>query len=75
MRKATAAIALATLLPDWASNSDMNIVHKWLDAAAVLPCGEFAAAEYTELERQRRDRNFNGLNFDSRIWRNLNHDI
>jgi len=55
MRKATAANAPATLLPDWASISDINSVHKWLDAAAVLPCGDAAPAEYTEIERQRRD--------------------
>jgi hypothetical protein len=53
MRKATTAIALATLLPDWASTSDINSIYKWLDDDAVLPYGDSAPAEYTEIERQR----------------------
>ncbi len=121
MRKATTAIALASLLPDWASTSDIISVYKWLDDDPVLPYGDSAPAEYTEIERQRREcsallatyqtvdenimhrdqhidfsqsrpelshcifkefkapqksfgaprriGNFNGLNFDSRIWR------
>ena len=55
MRKAATAIALATLLPDWVSTSDINSVYKWLDDDAVLPYGDSAPAEYTEIERQRRD--------------------
>ena len=121
MRIGTRVIALATLLPDWATTSDINSVSKWLDDDAVLPYGVSALAEQTEIERQRRDcsallamyqtvdenimhrdqridhsqsrlesphcisdeskatqmpfavprriANFNGLNFDSRIWR------
>jgi len=39
MRKATTAIALATLIPDWVSTSDINSVYKWLRDDAVLPYG------------------------------------
>ena len=56
MRKATAATALATPLFDWASTSDINSVYKWLGDDAVLPYGNSAPAEYTEIEKQRRDR-------------------
>lgn len=51
MRKATTATALAPLLPDWASTSDINSVYKWLDDDAVLPYGESAPAEYTDIVR------------------------
>ena len=39
MRKATTAIALATLIPDWVSTSDISSVYKWLRDDAVLPYG------------------------------------
>jgi len=55
MRQATTEIALATLLPDWASTSDINSVCKWLDDDAVLSHGDSAPARYTEIERQRRE--------------------
>ncbi len=54
MRKATTATALATPLFDWASTSDINNVYKWLDDDAVLPYGDSAPAQYTEIEKQRR---------------------
>ena len=53
MRKATTAIALTILLPDWASTSDINNVYKWLDDDVVFPYGDSAPAEYTKIERQR----------------------
>ncbi len=54
MRKATTATALATPLSDWASTSDINSVYKWLGDDAVPPYGNYAPAEYTEIEKQRR---------------------
>ncbi len=53
MRKATTAMALATPLPVWASTSDINSVHKWLDDEAVPPCGDSVPPEYAEIEEQR----------------------
>jgi len=44
--KATTAIALATLLPGWASTSEISGVFKRLDDEAVLPYGDTAPAEY-----------------------------
>ena len=55
MRKAITAIALATLLPDWASTSDINSVHKWLHDEAVLSYGYFVPAQYSEIKEQRGD--------------------
>ena len=55
MRQTTTAIALATLIPDWASTSDINSVYQWLGDDVVLPNRGFAPAEYTEIEKQRRD--------------------
>ena len=51
MRKATTAIALAALIPDWASTSDINSVYKWLDDDAILPYGDSAPAECTDIVR------------------------
>ena len=70
MRKATTAIALATLIPDWASTADINGVYKWLDDDAVLPMG-ILRRQSTQISfgLLRRFANFNGLDFDSRIWR------
>jgi hypothetical protein len=53
MRKATTAIALATLLPDWASTSDINSVHKWLHDEAVLSYEHSVPAQYPEIKEQR----------------------
>ena len=37
----TTVIALATLLPDRASTSDIDSVYEWLDNDAGLPYGHF----------------------------------
>lgn len=55
MRKATTAIALATLRPDWASTSDINGVHEWLHDEAVLSYGYSVLAQYSEIKEQRGD--------------------
>jgi hypothetical protein len=65
MRKATTATALATPLFDWASTSDINSVYKWLGDDAVLAYGNSAPAEYTEIEKQRRDRSASSVTYQT----------
>lgn len=52
MRKTIIAIALATLLPVWASATQNNAVYKWIDKDGILHYGDSVPAEYAEIEKQ-----------------------
>ncbi len=52
MRKTILAIALATLLPVWASATQNNAVYRWVDKDGILHYGDSVPAEYAEVEKQ-----------------------
>lgn len=52
MRRTILAIALATLLPVWASATQNNAVYRWVDKDGILHYGDSVPAEYAEVEKQ-----------------------